>query len=140
MRSITLAIATGLIFASHAEPVATKTVVSVDGRQFAVNGHPTYEHRSYDGMTVQGLLFNSRMVQGVFDDRNPATRGRWAYPDGPWDAERNTREFIAAMPLWKNRGLLAFTINLQGGSPEGYSRSQPWVNSAFETDGRLRPD
>jgi hypothetical protein len=80
------------------------------------------------------------MVQGIFDDRNPETRSRWNYPDGPWDADRNSREFIAAMPLWKAKGLLAFTINLQGGSPEGYSRAQPWVNSAFEPDGRLRPD
>jgi len=79
-------------------------------------------------------------VQGIFDDRNAETRRRWAYPDGPWDPERNTREFIAAMPLWKASGLLAFTINLQGGSPEGYSRSQPWVTSSFETDGRLRAD
>jgi hypothetical protein len=38
------------------------------------------------------------------------------------------------MPLWRAKGLLAFTINLQGGSPQGYSRSQPWINSAFETD------
>jgi hypothetical protein len=80
------------------------------------------------------------MVQGIFDDRNPETRSRWTYPDGPWDPDRNTREFIAAMPLWTANGLLAFTINLQGGSPEGYSRSQPWVNSAFETDGTLRTD
>src|SRR5207249_7612831 len=29
---------------------------------------------------------------------------------------------------------------LQGGSPEGYSRSQPWINSSFEIDGSLRPD
>ena len=44
------------------------------------------------------------------------------------------------MPLWRAKGLLAFTINLQGGSPEGYSRSQPWMNSSFETGGSLRPD
>jgi hypothetical protein len=140
VRTTSLAAATLLIFGSQVNSVATKTVVSIEGRQFVVNGRPTYERRLYNGMTVQGLLFNSRMVQGIFDDRNPATRGRWTYPDGPWDAERNTREFIAAMPVWKNRGLLAFTINLQGGSPEGYSRSQPWVNSSFETDGTLRPD
>ena len=80
------------------------------------------------------------MVQGIFDDRNAETRSRWSYPDGPWDPERNTREFIDAMPLWRAKGLLAFTINLQGGSPEGYSRSQPWMNSSFETGGSLRPD
>ena len=119
---------------------ARKTVVSIQGREFLINGRPTYERGSYDGMKVQGLLFNSRMVQGIFDDRNAETRGRWNYPDGPWDPERNTREFIDAMPLWKAKGLLAFTVNLQGGSPEGYSRSQPWVNSSFEANGALRSD
>ena len=52
-------------------------------------------------------LLNSRMVQGIFDDRNPETVKNWAYPDtGKWDPERNTREFIAAMPDWRRHGLL----------------------------------
>jgi len=140
MRNLCLAVALGLAFAPQPQRTARHTVVGIEGREFVVNGRSTYGGRSYDGMSVQGLLFNSRMVQGIFDDRNADTRGRWNYPDGPWDPERNTREFIAAMPFWKAKGLLAFTINLQGGSPEGYSRSQPWVNSSFETDGRLRPD
>jgi hypothetical protein len=81
------------------------------------------------------------MVQGIFDDRNPSTVGQWVYPDsGRWDPGRNTREFIAAMPEWRRHGLLAFTLNLQGGSPRGYSREQPWHNSAIEADGRLRAD
>jgi hypothetical protein len=80
------------------------------------------------------------MVQGVFDDLNPETANKWKYPDtGKWDPERNTREFIEAMPEWQKHGLLAFTINFQGGSPEGYSANQPWENNAFEADGRLRP-
>src|SRR3974377_556187 len=79
------------------------------------------------------------MVQGIFDDLNPQTAGRWTYPDtGCWDPERNTREFVAAMPEWRNRGLLCFTINLQGGSPHGYSNLQPWHNSAIAPDGSLR--
>jgi len=117
-----------------------KTVVSIQGREFFINGRPTYEGRKYDGKKIQGLLLNSRMVQGIFDDRNPEPRELWKYPDGPWDPERNTREFIAAMPLWREKGLLAFTINFQGGSPQGYSKKQPWINSAFEWDGRLRDD
>jgi hypothetical protein len=81
------------------------------------------------------------MVQGIFDDRNPGTAKLWAYPDtGKWDAERNMREFLAAMPEWRRHGLLAFTINLQGGSPQGYSKDQPWHNSAIEADGSLRAD
>src|SRR5882724_9600312 len=76
-----------------------KTVISIQGDEFYLNGHPTYEGRVWQGHKIQGLLLNSRMVQGIFDDRNPATLKRWAYPDtGRWDAERNTHEFIAAMP------------------------------------------
>ena len=117
------------------------TTVSIVGEAFHINGKPTYAGREWRGHRVEGLLMNSRMVQGIFDDRNPATAARWAYPDTKkWDAERNTREFIAAMPEWKKHGLLAFTINLQGGSPEGYSKSQPWENSAFDPDGALRAD
>jgi hypothetical protein len=81
------------------------------------------------------------MVQGTFDDLNSETRSKWVYPDTHvWDAERNTREFLSAMPQWRAHGLLAFTINFQGGSPQGYSREQPWHNSAFEADGSLRDD
>ncbi len=120
---------------------APKTTVTIQGDRFFINGRPTYEGRSYKGMKVEGLLMNSRMVQGIYDDRNPATRDRWKYPDtGKWDAERNTREFIAAMPEWRKHGLLAVTLNLQGGSPQGYSKDQPWHNSAIEADGSLRPD
>lgn len=44
------------------------------------------------------------------------------------------------MPSWREHGLLGFTINLQGGCPYGYCRSQPWDNSAFAPDGSLRKD
>ncbi|MCU1326244.1 MAG: hypothetical protein JWN34_1614 [Bryobacterales bacterium] len=117
-----------------------KTEVSIRGDQFFINGKPTYEGRSYKGMKIEGLLMNSRVVQGIFDDLNPETRKRWVYPDtGKWDPERNTREFIAAMPEWRRHGLLGFTLNLQGGSPEGYSKTQPWDTSGIDPDGKLRP-
>jgi hypothetical protein len=120
---------------------ARKTVVSVHGDAFRINGEPTYKGRTWNGKQVEGLLMNSRMVQGVFDDLNPATAGRWAYPDTKqWDPARNTREFVAAMPEWRKHGLLAFTINLQGGSPQGYSKDQPWHNSAFTPTGGQRND
>ena len=128
-------------FGAAAKPPVRHTSVSIVGDDFYINGRPTYENRRWNGRRIEGLLLNSRMVQGVFDDRNAQTVSRWAYPDtGKWDAERNTREFLAAMPEWRQHGLLAFTINLQGGSPEGYSKEQPWHNSAIESDGSLRPD
>jgi hypothetical protein len=116
------------------------TVVGINGQEWTINGHPTYEGRRWYGWKIEGLLMNSRMIQGVFDDTNPETATRWAYPDtGHWDPERNTREFLAAMPSWRAHGLLAFTINIQGGSPEGYSKNQPWHNSGFTPDGELKP-
>ncbi len=120
---------------------ARKTIVSIEGDQFLINGEPTYKNRMWHGYKIEGLLMNSRMVQGIFDDLNPETRHMWAYPDtGTWDAERNTNEFIAAMPDWRSYGLISFTINLQGGSPQGYSKEQPWLNSAITPEGNLRPD
>ncbi len=115
------------------------TTVAIDGERFLIDGSPAYAGRTWRGMSVEGLLMNSRMVQGIFDDLNPETRPQWDYSDGPWDAERNTDEFVAAMPAWREHGLLSFTVNLQGGNPRGYGNDQPWHNSAFEADGSLRP-
>jgi len=120
-----------------ADPVR-KTAVSIDGPKFRINGQPTYKERTWNGHSVEGLLFNSRMVQATFDDRNSETAKKWAYPDTKsWDADRNTDEFLAEMPTWRKRGLLAVTLNLQGGSPEGYSKVQPWHNSSLNADGTL---
>ena len=143
------------------------TQVSIDGETWLLNGVPTYAGREYRGWNIEGLLLNSRMVNAIFDDDNALTRDLWSYPDtGAWDPDRNTDEFVAAMPDWRAHGLLAVTVNLQGGSPLGYYRldqfrehvrsrgidasdgeiwaglpspeSQPWHNSAFHEDGRLK--
>ncbi|MFD2289893.1 hypothetical protein ACFSKN_03195, partial [Mariniflexile gromovii] len=82
-----------------------QTVVSIEGEKFFINGKPTYQGRKWQGKTIEGLLMNSRMVQGVFDDLNPETAGQWKYPDTQkWDADRNTEEFIAAMDAWYAKG------------------------------------
>ena len=146
--ALTLGLVAGLSSAAQAQTAAKarKTEVTIVGDKFLVNGKPTYPGRVWttskgESFPIEGLLMNSRMVQGIFDDLNPATRGQWAYPDTKqWDADRNTREFIAAMSLWREYGMLGFTINLQGGCPYGYCRTQPWDNSAFEPDGSLRED
>jgi hypothetical protein len=133
-----------LLLAVLAHPAlgfAPQTQVAIVGDAFHINDRPTYAGRIWQGHKIEGLLMNSRMVQATFDDLNPQTRDRWAYPDTQaWDADRNLREFLAAMPRWRERGLLAITINLQGGSPQGYSKAQPWHNSAFTDAGELRPE
>lgn len=144
-----LALFCGVVFAAlhvqRAAPLTAQTrratAVAIAGDRFLINGEATLKGRTWRGHDVEGLLPNSRMVQGIFDDVNADTRARFAYPDTKtWDAARNTREFVAAMAEWRRHGLLAFTLNLQGGSPEGYSQDQPWHNSAFMEDGTLRPE
>ena len=116
------------------------TQVSIRGDAFLLNGTPTYAGRSWNGKKIEGLLLNSRMVQGIFDDLNSDTMSTWAYPDTKvWDPDRNTAEFLAAMPEWRRHGLLALTLNFQGGNPVGYTKEQPWHNSAYREDGSLRP-
>ncbi len=118
-----------------------KTKVEIRKDKFFINGKITYEKRIWNGLRIEGLLLNSRMVQGVFDDLNPETAGKWVYPDSKkWDPDRNTDEFIRNMKKWRKYGLLSFTINMQGGSPQGYSQAQPWYNSGYTEDGSLRPE
>ena len=121
-------------------PTNRKTTISISGEKFLINGEPTFKGKTWKGYKLEGLLPNSRMIQGIFDDLNDSTRLLWAYPDTKtWDANRNTNDFIKEMDGWHKKGLLAFTINLQGGSPQGYSKSQPWENSAIDPAGNLRP-
>ena len=135
MKKILLAL---LLVSTLTQAQKRKTEVSIKGGDFYINNKVTLKGKNYEGMRLEGLLPNSRMVQGIYDDLNPETRSMWRYPDtGEWDADRNTSEFIRAMPEWKKHGLLAFTLNLQGGSPQGYSKAQPWINTAFRSDGSL---
>lgn len=117
------------------------TTISIHQDEFHLDGRPTYAGRTFEGKKIQGLLMNVRAVQATFDDANPATREHWVYPDtGVWDPERNTDEFCAALPAWRAHGVLAFTINFQGGGaiyrPEVYDY---YDNNAFTAQGELKP-
>lgn len=114
------------------------TSVRIQGEQFYINDQITYKNRYWKGNKIEGLLFNSRMVQGIFDDLNHVTRDNFKYTDSnEWDAERNTTEFVNAMEDWKAHGLLSFTLNLQGGSPLGYG-NHGWINSTFDSFGQSK--
>ena len=91
-----------------------RTHISIEGEKFFINGRPTFEGRQWQGYEVEGLLPNARLVQGIFDDFNEETSDQWTYPDTEvWDADRNTAEFLSAMPDWRAHGMLCFTINMQ---------------------------
>ena len=143
------------------------STVAIDGDSWLINGALTYPGREYQGHKIEGLLPNSRMANALFDDTNELTQVLWKYPyTHSWDPDRNTSEFIDALPEYRSRGLLAVTVNLQGASPFGYYRlpefralmeslgidvpddtmwaglpgpeSQPWHNSAFDAGGGLK--
>ena len=116
------------------------TTISIAEEKFYIDGAPTYAGRTYRGWPIEGLLLNTRMIQATFDDANPETVMRWVYPDtGVWDAKRNVNEFIDALPTYKEHGVLAVTLNFQGGNPEGYGEAQPWDNTGFDPEGQLKP-
>lgn len=137
------------------------TVVGIRGSRFTINGNPSYTAASgfpAADSNLEGTLLNVRAVQAVFDDANYPKQGSrahpyptntmgdifWDYPDGPWDPERNVREFLAALPDWRRCGVLAFTVNLQGGGPPdgNYGERvtmQPHLNSGFDPHGNLKP-
>jgi hypothetical protein len=137
------------------------TVVGIRGSMFTINRHPTYTPEAgfpNANTNLTGTLLNVRAVQAIFDDANYPLKGSRAhpymsntmgpvsfdYPDGKWDPERQTNEFVAALPDWRRCGLLAFTVNLQGGGPTdgNYGENgpaQPHLNSAFEPQGALKP-
>ena len=115
--------------------------INISGTEFTIDGEPTYAGRTFEEKKIQGLLFNVRAVQATFDDVNPDTRPRWAYPDtGVWDPERNVADFCAALSSWRDHGVLAVTTNFQGGGPvyvpEVYSA---YDNNGFTSDGKLKP-
>eukprot|EP00755_Sulcionema_specki_P026178 Sspe_Gene.85041::Locus_55861_Transcript_1_1_Confidence_1.000_Length_1874::g.85041::m.85041 len=124
----------------------TGTVLGTDGDSFTIDGKLTYADAADE--RVHGLLLNSRMIEGIFDDENEETLHLFQYPDsGKWDPERNTREFIGNMSTWRGHGMLAFTVGLQGGNPFGYTfnepsniTGQPWVVAPYDrTTGALNP-
>jgi hypothetical protein len=113
-----------------------QTAVSIQGEKFYINGSRTYANGILDGQ-----LPNSRMVQATFDDANPNTVTNWKYPDGSaYDPVRQTNEFVAALDSYKAKGLLAVTVNFQGGGPiQGqFGPNQMWDNTAFNADGTLK--
>lgn len=107
--------------------ISHSSTLSISGNKLLLNGE--YINK---GTPAEGLLINSRMIQGISDGFN-----NWPYPDtGKWNATRNNEEFIQNMPLWKSKGLNAFTVGMQGGAPK--SGATGYKNSAFNGDGTLK--
>src|SRR5438552_2497919 len=102
-----------ITLATALSAVAQTTTVSFQGEKFFLNGLKTYS-----GGPLDGTLPNSRMVNATLEDANSATVSMWKYPDGSaYDPVRQTNEFVAALPGYRAKGLLAVSLNFQGGRP-----------------------
>jgi len=100
--------------------LVASTRLTIDGRQFRINGAITYPSQP-----AEGVLMNVRMVNSVFEDTKRPS----------FDASANTDEFVARMREYVSVGVRAFTVSLQGGYP-GYEGAK---NSAFLKNGDLQP-
>ena len=111
---------------SAAEPSARHTTVAIQVDQFLINGELTYKGRAWKGHKIEGLLFNSRMVQGIFDDLNPETVHLGSIPIR--ESGKPIATPASSSPPCRSGASTAccpFTINFQGGSPQGYSKDNP---------------
>ena len=129
--------------------------LEINADSFYQDGYPTYTRLTgfpEADPRLAGLLLNHRVVNGIFDDLTPDHDydgdgvDDWAFPDtGLWDPDRNTDLFVGAMRFWRDHGVIAFTIGLQGGNPFWTSpppegrRIEDLDCGAFAPDGALRP-
>jgi len=110
-----------------------KTILSVIGRDFYINGKPVYDeiekfHQS------KGLLMNSRFIQGVFNDKTNIERfNRFGKT---FDVDQNTDDLIKALPKWYKYGLRAITVGIQGGFPVFTMDIKSIDNNPFGIDGK----
>jgi len=110
------------------------TCIGIRGKQFLINGEPVYSELPNANPGAIGLLWNQRLIQGVFDDTVDRTRFN-ILKDGVFDPERNTENLIAALPKWYGYGMRAFTVGFQGGWPVGFVDAAEIGNNPFGKDG-----
>lgn len=121
--------------ATAPEEPLPRAQLSIDGEAFLLLGKLTNL-----GSSAEGLLLNSRMIQAIIDIEGDTSV--FAYPDtGVWNPERNTDEFIAALPSYATNGLNAVTVGMQGGNPldAPVQDRPPWRISGFAPDGTPDP-
>ncbi|MFB5675099.1 hypothetical protein ACE3NQ_11835 [Paenibacillus terreus] len=110
-----------------------KTVLSIEGTDFYINGKKVYEEIKGSRPEAHGLLMNARFIQGIFDDSEDP--GRFHRFGRTFDPERNTDDLITALPEWYAHGLRAFTVGLQGGGPCFTLFNEKLHNNPFGEDG-----
>ncbi len=112
-----------------------KTVLTIDQTKFRINGELVYSEIKNCNPNYHGMLMNSRMIQGVFDDKEDVSRfNRYGKM---FDPDKNTDELIEAMPEWYKYGLRAMTVGFQGGGPCFTINNYTINNNPFSADGSV---
>lgn len=111
-----------------------KTVLSIEGSKFLINGKKVYSEIPGCPEKYQGLLMNARFIQGIFEDKKEPER--FSRFGREFDPESNTEELIEALPEWYQYGLRGFTVGFQGGGPCFTIDSQTIENNPFSEDGK----
>ncbi len=91
----------------------SKTVLSIDGKLFSINGKLTYSEIEGSKKEMHGLLMNMRNIQGIFDTQ--ADRSRFNRYGKIFCPDNNTDEMINSLKQWYDRGIRAITVGMQGG-------------------------
>ena len=118
-----------------------------DARSFYVRDAGGAWRKTYTGKQYRpeaaGRLMNLRVAQGLFHDE-------WM-TEVPFDPDKHTSRLIAALDTYKEHGVLAISVSLQGGNPayelfDAIKRDRPHklgpgkgaLVSAFRPDGSLK--
>jgi hypothetical protein len=111
-----------------------KTTVSKKGQQILINGRPVYSEIPGANPKALGLLWNQRLIQGVFDDFKDRSRFN-QFKTGLFDPQANTDALVAALPAWHAYGLRGLTVSFQGGCPVQCVDVGDIDNNPFGSDG-----
>lgn len=115
----------------------SKTTYRIVGDDFLINGRKTYAEIAGSDPKIHGLLFNTRFIQGIFEDRNPGNAGIYDRFGRTLDPGKNTRDLIRALPRWYENGIRAITVGLQGGGPVFTFRDWSVIETGcFSSDGK----
>jgi hypothetical protein len=123
---MSLALASALRAESGVPASVPQTVLEILGENFLINGVLTYSTDKESDSDIHGLLFNVRAANAIFDDRDGSLPEGWLDDPGDradnnyagfgaWDPAQNTSRFINQLPLWRRKGVLAVSVNFQGG-------------------------
>ena len=128
---IALGLAACVAASVRAAPLAAarprKTEVAIQGDAFRINGRPTYAGRRWRGHSIEGLLLNARMVQGIFDDLEPRTRSLLGLPRHRALGSRSGTPGSSSPPCpsWRRHGLARLHDQPPGRQPPGLHQGTP---------------